>query len=220
MEKNEIQNISSQLSNNKKQQRIDIHMEQSGGKGKQFGFIKNYEDHKRVAICLPSDTNDDDGNDNTPDQIELDFSCYNLFVITDEKFMGKYFVVPKSRAITADKCTSKKLWPLAYLTEKCICTIKTFPAIFASTNHLYAQTDERHSAFLGIVLDVCVKEEGIWVYFYKLRKFPQQILNEHALEFAIQGTEFKNELDETSWSIKNINVIEALNKNGYSIKLL
>ncbi|MDD4700372.1 MAG: hypothetical protein PHV07_09025 [Oscillospiraceae bacterium] len=218
MTNDEIQKISPQLPTNKQPQQIDVHMEQSGGGGKQFGFVEHYEDHKMVAVYLPPSADDDD--DNTPEQIELDLSCYNLFVIADEMFKGKYFIVPKDRAITADKCTSKELWPLAYLTEECIRTIKTFPAIFTSTNHLFARTDERHNAFFGIVRDVRVKEEGIWIYFYKYRKLKQQILNEHALEFAIQGTEFKNELDETRWSIKKINVVEALNKNGCNIKLL
>lgn len=62
-------------------------------------------------------------------------------------------------------------------------------------------------------------EDGIRIYFYKYRKFGQQLLNEHAGDFGIGGTEFRNELDETHWAIKRLNVVEKLNNNGCTIKL-
>lgn len=218
VEKNEIQKVQPQLPSNETPRPIEVHMEQSGGKGKQYGFVEHYEDHKKVAIYLPSDMDEDD--DNTPDQVDLDLSCYNLFVIADEMFKGKYFLVPKDHAIAVDKCTPNDLWELAYLTEECINIVKTFPAIFASTNHQFARTDDRHRAFFGIVRDVQVKEDGIWIYFFKYRKFAQQILNEQKEVFGIGGTDFKNELDETHWAIKKVDVVEALNNNGCTIRLL
>lgn len=216
MDKKELQPVSPQLPAETSPQNIDVHMEQSGT-GKQIGFVQHYEERKLTSVFLPINDEDDD---NTPDQVDLNLSCYNLFVIADEMFKGKYFVVPKDHAIAVDKCTPDDLWELAYLTEECINIVKTFPAIFASTNHQFARTDDRHRAFFGIVRDVHVKEDGIWIYFFKYRKFAQQILNEQKEVFGIGGTDFKNELDETHWAIKKVDVVEALNNNGCTIRLL
>ena len=65
-----------------------------------------------------------------------------------------------------------------------------------------------------------IKEEGIWIYFYKMRNVTQQVFNEHAAEVGIEGTEFKNELDCTHWSIKRVNVLETLEKAGHKITLI
>lgn len=218
MDKKELQPVSPQLPAETSPQNIDVHMEQSGT-GKQIGFVQHYEERKLTSVFLP--INDEDDDDNTPDaQIDLDLNYYNLFVIADEMFKGKYFVVPKDHAIAVDRCTSEDLWELAYLSEECINIVKSFPAIFASTNHQFARTDDRYRAFWGIVRDVQVKEDGIWIYFFKYRKFSQQILNECKDAFGIGGTDFRNELDETHWAIKKVDVIEALNNNGCKIRLL
>lgn len=218
MNKNEIQPATIQLPADKQHQNIDIHISQTG-EGKQYGYVNHYEDHRKVAVVLPQ--MDDDEEDNTPDgRIELDVSCYNLFVIADELFRGKYFVVPKNQAIAVPRCTPEDLISLSYLSDNCQTVVKSFPAIFASTNHGFARTDNSHMAFFGIIRRIQIKEDGIWIYFYKYRKLSQQILNEYADEFGIIGTEFKNELDDTHWSIKRKNVIEALNKHGCPITLI
>lgn len=216
MDDNELQATTLQLPSGQQPQQISIRQEQSGN-GKAFGYVQHYVSKKLTTVFLPMDEGDDD---DTPDaQIALDLSCYNLFVIADETFRGKYFDVPKNRAIAVDKCTPDDLLPLAFLTEECIGIVKRFPAIFASTNHQFARTDNHQKAFFGIVRDVRVMEEGIRVYFYKYRKFGQQLLNEHAADFGIGGTEFRNELDETHWAIKRLDVVETLNNNGCTIKL-
>ena len=106
------------------------------------------------------------------------------------------------------------------VTPEKIAVVKSFPAIFANQNHSFAKTDDSHKAFFGIIRDVQIKEEGIWIYFYKMRKVTQQVFNEHAAEFGIEGTEFKNELDCTHWSIKRVNVLETLEKAGHKITLI
>ena len=53
-----------------------------------------------------------------------------------------------------------------------------------------------------------------------MRKVKQQVFNEHAADFGIEGTEFKNELDCTHWSIKRVNVLETLEKVGHKIILI
>lgn len=218
MDKDELQPFSPMLPSQEQPQQVSVQMEQSGGEGKQFGYVQKYESTKNTTVLMiPRNEADDD--DDTPDEeIEVDFSCYNLFVITDEQFRGKYFVVPKDKAIS--ESTPPDLMELADLTPDKIAIVKKFPAIFANQNHSFAKTDDTHRAFFGIIRDVKIKEEGIWIYFHKIRKVKQQVFNEHAADFGIEGTEFKNELDCTHWSIKRVNVLEALEKAGHKILLI
>lgn len=218
MDKDELQAFSPMLPSQEQPQQVSVQMEQSGGEGKQFGYVQKYESTKNTTVLMiPGNEADDD--DDTPDEeIEVDFSCYNLFVITDEQFRGKYFVVPKDKAIS--ESTPPDLMELADLTPDKIAIVKKFPAIFANQNHSFAKTDDTHRAFFGIIRDVKIKEEGIWIYFHKMRKVKQQVFNEHAADFGIEGTEFKNELDCTHWSIKRINILEALEKEGHKILLI
>lgn len=214
-EKNQLQSVFPQLPVNTQLNQMTVHMEQSGS-GHQIGYVNKYESNKKTTILLPPSLDDD--SDIPNGHIDLDLSCYSLFVIADEQFKGKQFMVPKDKAINS--CTPKDLMLLAYLTSDCIKTVKAFPAIFANRNHGFASTDEGHKAFFGIVLDVQPKVDGIWIKFYRYHKISQRVLNEHAADFDIEGTEFTNELDSTHWSIKRVNVVEALNKNGHNIKLI
>ena len=218
MDKGELQPLFSMLPSQEQLQQVSVQMEQSGGEGKQFGYVQKYEStNNTTVLMIPGNEADDD--DDTPDEeIEVDFSCYNLFVITDEQFRGKYFVVPKDKAIS--ESTPPDLMELADLTPDKIAIVKKFPAIFANQNHSFAKTDDTHRAFFGIIRGVEIKEEGIWIYFHKMRKVKQQVFNEHAADFGIEGTEFKNELDCTHWSIKRVNVLEALEKAGHKILLI
>lgn len=218
MDKDELQPVSPMLPSQEQPQQISVQMEQSGGEGKQFGYVQKYESTKNTTVLMiPGNEADDD--DDTPDEeIEVDFSCYNLFVITDEQFRGKYFVVPKNKAIS--ESTPADLMELADLTPDKIAIVKKYPAIFANQNHSFAKTDDSHRAFFGIIRDIQIKEEGIWIYFHKMRKVKQQVFNEHATDFGIEGTEFKNELDCTHWSIKRVNVLETLEKAGHKITLI
>ena len=218
MDKDELQPVSPMLPSQEQPRQVSVQMEQSGGEGKQFGYVQNYESTKNTTVLMiPSNEADDD--DDTPDEeIEVDFSCYNLFVITDEQFRGKYFVVPKNKAIS--ESTPADLMELADLTPDKIAIVKKYPAIFANQNHSFAKTDDSHRAFFGIIRDIQIKEEGIWIYFHKMRKVKQQVFNEHAADFGIEGTEFKNELDCTHWSIKRVNVLETLEKVGHKITLI
>lgn len=218
MDKGELQPVSPMLPSQEQPQQVSVQMEQSGGEGKQFGYVQKYEStNNTTVLMIPGNEADDD--DDTPDEeIEVDFSCYNLFVITDEQFRGKYFVVPKDKAIS--ESTPQDLMELADLTPDKIAVVKKFPAIFANQNHSFAKTDDAHRAFFGIIRDVKIKEEGIWIYFYKMRKVKQQVFNEHVADFGIEGTEFKNELDCTHWSIKRVNILEALEKAGHKILLI
>ena len=147
---------------------------------------------------------------------KLDYECYNLFVISGEEFSGKYFIVSKDRALTESTNSGLKA-KYAGLSEKAIAKIKTFPAIFADENRLYGKAEDSQIAHYGIITDIKIQDNGIKVYFECLTDIRQQILNELKEELGISYATAFNELNRTHWALKQINLVEALNKNNIKV---
>ena len=95
--------------------------------------------------------------------------------------------------------------------------MKRYPAIFADENHSYGKTDDAQDAYFGFVKDVKIQDNGIKIYYTIITAIPQQILNEHCFELGIGGARSFNELNRTHWALKQINLIEALQKAGVQI---
>lgn len=47
-----------------------------------------------------------------------------------------------------------------------IAIIKKYPAMLANQDHSFEKTDDPHKASFGLIRDVQIKEEGIWICFY------------------------------------------------------
>ena len=65
--------------------------------------------------------------------------------------------------------------------------------------------------------DVKIQDNGIKIYYTVITAIQQQILNEQCSEFGICGARSFNELNRTHWALKQINLIEALQKAGVQI---
>ena len=151
-----------------------------------------------------------------PTKHTLNTDCYNLFVIGGETFNLGHFVVPKDRALTESISPELKK-RYAGLDEEAIAQIKTYPALFACENYQYGHTSEDQTAYFGLIVDIKVQENGANVYYQLLSPIQQQRLNEIAYNLAIKGTSSFNELNRTHWTIKQINLIEALRDAGISV---
>ena len=147
---------------------------------------------------------------------------YNLFVIGTEAFDSGHFIVPKDRALT-ESITDELKFEYASLSDHAIAEIKRMPAIFTSEKYYQEEkyqrrndgyTDAEHQAILGLVTDIKIQENGIKIYYHIMLRFPQQILNERAFDFAIKSASAFNELNRTHWTIKHINVLEELKSSG------
>lgn len=143
---------------------------------------------------------------------------YNLFVIGDEAFNENFFLIDKDRALTTTEGVAVDVSSqFAALTPEVQASIKTFPSIFASENHLYGRTDEAHLALFGVVTDIRIQENGIKIYFQRFCTISQQKLNEIMPNLAIKGSTSFNEFNRTHWTIKRINLIEELRAAGISV---
>lgn len=152
-------------------------------------------------------------------QNSLSSEYYNLFVIggeTFKPFSQGHFIVPKERALT-ENVSPDIVNIVNSLSSTAIATIKTFPALFADENCMYARADSSQYAVYGFVTDVIKQDNGIKVYYQGLNAISQQKLNVIAFNLAISGTSSFNELNRTHWAIKKINLVEELRYAGISI---
>ncbi len=148
-----------------------------------------------------------------PTRRTINEDYYNLFVIGGEMFNGDHFIVPKGCALTKSIMPELKK-RYAKLDKDAIAEIKTFPAIFANTNHNYRRADENQVAYIGFVNDVSIQDNGIKVCFHPLFSVSQCRLNELASTLSIKSASAVNEFDNTHWTIKQLNLIEKLHNNG------
>jgi hypothetical protein len=144
-------------------------------------------------------------------RLSFNTDFYHLFVISGERYEDTYFLVPKDRALTEN--TNEELKSrYATLRPEAIEELKRYPAIFADENHSYGKTDDEQDAYLGFLKDVKIQDNGIKIYYTIITAIPQQILNDRCFEFGICGARSFNELNRTHWALKQINLIESLQK--------
>lgn len=151
-----------------------------------------------------------------PHTCKINLDYYNLFVISDENFTTGHFVISKERALTESIDSELKMY-YSTLSESAIADIKTFPALFASENHSFGKTDEEHLAYLGIISDIKIQDNGIKIYYQLFSSIPQQRLNELTQELSLKRASYINELNRTHWTIKKINLIEELKDAGIKV---
>ena len=143
---------------------------------------------------------------------------YNLFVISGETFEHDHFLVPKDRALVKGTISDDLFERLAALTPEAIEEIKTFPALFASENTGYwGKTDPEQQTIYGLVREIRTQDNGIMIYYKDLNFIPQQKINELSFELGMGRPRAITSLNTTRWTIKKINLIEALTDAGISI---
>ena len=145
--------------------------------------------------------------------VVFNYDCFNLFVMGGETYDADYFMVPKNKALT--ESTPEDIWELcASMSQDAIAAIKSFPAVFCSTNRHHEKTDPDHMAYYGYVTDVQIQENGIRIFFQLLVQFPQQVLIDLSKELCIDGAKSYTEMCHTHWGIKRSNLVEALERAG------
>lgn len=188
-----------------------VNLIQNGNDNTQIAYVEKYE---QSVVVLPGVQSA--GMPVIGQGVTFNYDCFSLFVIGTEQYDEPCFIVPKDRALT--ESTSQEIKNrCASLSPEAVSIIKTFPAIFCSENHHYANTDPDHMAYYGYVTEIKVQDNGIKVYFTKLNQLPQQVLIDLSEELCIGGAKAYTELARTHWAIKRINLIEVLERAGYRV---
>lgn len=141
---------------------------------------------------------------------------YNLFVLGGEDFSlfsSGSFIVPKERALTLYMTQELKA-QFDTLNPEAIEQIKTFPSIFSSENDEFGTCSTTQKAYLGIVKDIKIQDNGIKIYYQTIHELPQKRLNELLSELSLYGTTEYNELNKTHWAIKEIDLISVLHASN------
>lgn len=149
--------------------------------------------------------------------VKINFSpdYYNLIVYGDDPgiFMQSgHITLTKDRCLVEDAYILPELKEKYYrLTEANIEELKTFLCIFASENKYYGWTYDEHIARIGILEDIKIRSNGIELYYQPSSFISQARLNEVLSMFDIKGKyERSNELNHTHWTVKAINLKEAI----------
>ena len=139
---------------------------------------------------------------------EISREYYNLFVISDE-IKNWRFTIPKDRSLRNNSDIVKVF---ADLTPEAISQIKTFPSLFMTENTEYGgRTSPEQKAYFGFVTDLRVQENGIIkVRFRRDADINQQQINDIAHLLDIHEGSGIMELNQTHWTIKNVDLIEEL----------
>ena len=117
--------------------------------------------------------------------------------------------MPKDRSLRSNSDIVKKF---ADLTSEVIEQIKTFPSLFMYENTEYGgRTSPDQKAYFGFVTDLRVQENGlIKVRFRRDADINQQQINDIAHLLDIHEGSGIMELNQTHWTIKNVDLIEEL----------
>ena len=151
--------------------------------------------------------------------LKMDMRFYNLFVVTSEAFRsGNCFCIPKELALqdTDDDVAAA----LTMLGAQELISIRSFPTIVATKNHACGSTSSWHLASYGFLNYIEVSDSTIQFYFSKLNDIPQQTLITNADRFCIGRAPAFNEFDRPHWSVKRLNIVEALRSAGVTVTVL
>lgn len=150
---------------------------------------------------------------------KMDTNFYNLFVLTSETFnSGNCFSISKELALkdTDDDIVSA----LTMLGEQELIAIRSFPTIVATKNHGCGSTSRWHLASYGFLNNILVRDSMIQFYFSKLNDISQQTLITNADRFCIGRASAYNEFDRPHWSVKRLNIVDALKCVGVTVAVI
>jgi hypothetical protein len=150
----------------------------------------------------------------TAKEVTIDSSRYHLFVV-DVDLIGKtYFTIPLDRAL--NRYMNKELIVAYKHINAEICNeLMRYPALFVRINPEYKRAGEECFAKKGYVTGINILQDSFQISFMcHPMALRQQDLNEHAAQFDIWETEYKNELDESHWAVKEGSIDEAIQKSG------
>jgi hypothetical protein len=138
---------------------------------------------------------------------------YSLFVRDDDAPVSGEFLFPKECALTSCIAPAVKA-RFETLSDSSIVEILTFPTIIASVNRNNGRTDGNHYAQYGRISGITFESAGIRIAFQHMHYLPQQRLNEIASDLELNCASLRNELDQQHWTIKEVNLQDALAEAG------
>jgi len=142
---------------------------------------------------------------------------YNLFVLENEEYESGYFSIPRDVSI-CKYMHKEDIEFFHLLSDVKRQDIFNMPCIFAKRNMDFRTTDENHPALLGRISNITVQRNNLKISFIGYQPIKQQILNENPGIFGLATSSLRTELDEEHWSIKRINLVQAIESLGIKVE--
>ena len=141
---------------------------------------------------------------------------YNLFLLENEKYEDCAFSIPRDYSLCRymDREDIERFKLLSANSKN---DIFNMPCIFAYRNSQFKFAEDNHHAILGRINDIYIQRENIKIRFTGFQNIPQQLINENLELFGLASASLRNELDEEHWSIKKIDLIEAVERLGIKV---
>lgn len=137
---------------------------------------------------------------------------YHLFVMGGETFSEGHFVVSPERALCSYWTSDELRDRYGRLTAENIEELKTFPALLMSeAEGYYVKPTDDQQAFLGVIEDIRVQDNGIKIRWRLLWNIPMKSISSIGFELGMKNmNKAISEMNHTHWAIKHINLIEEL----------
>ena len=156
-------------------------------------------------------------------KLKVNLDYYNLFVVRNETFSGRHFVLPKHQVLNQYMMQEVKD-QFSNLSEEAVAQIKTLPSIFSCENHMFMDLRKDRSVFLGFVTGLSVQDNGLRISFRRLSSIPQERFKGLQYELGIYTYKdfYKDdsEMRHTHWSIKKIDLLDVLEVAGIDVSNL
>lgn len=149
---------------------------------------------------------------------QLNMSRYHLIVTTADIFDTKFVSMKTSRSLIKGSISDDAYERYASLSPEAVADLLKFPAIICQENtDYYGKTNPEQQAIYGILRKIIKINKDVHLYFHPLCCIPQHKLCENAIDFGIDVTCAISDLKRTSWTLKDVNLLEACQDTGVQI---
>lgn len=141
----------------------------------------------------------------------LSAECYHLIVgeVEYSNLHGS-ITLRSDRVLSTGSTVEQLVARFAALTREAIDELRTFPVLVAAENDNYGSASEEQIARIGFLTDVRILRSGIRVECFAIDTVPQQVINDLLKELDLWGNSRFNELNQTHWALKNVDLLGVL----------
>jgi len=144
----------------------------------------------------------------------LDRIYYNLFVIGGEKFDKGSFTVPKTKALVESIEPAVKSHFFNLRDDSVVERLLTLPSLFMSENADYMRSRPGQKVLFGRIISLEIEPNDVRIFFVADAEISQQSITNISHNLGILSIPGCSELNNTHWTIKQVDLIEVLTDAG------
>jgi hypothetical protein len=183
------------------------------------GYADNDSSHAKTQAMLGEVLNRIQGGTSTILPVAFGGSTVcreycNIFVVGGEKFDRGWFTIPKQRSLVSFIEPEVKSRFFNIQDERVAERILSFPSLFMGENPDYMRSRPGQKALLGRVTDLELLKNDVKISFVSELQIFQQNITNISQSLKLLDAPGSSELNDTHWTIKQLDLIAALTENG------